>query len=332
MLHSVILIHKKSGVCLFGKNYTLDFDSVLFSGFLTAVQSFAEDLKIGRLTNFITNDKVILISTSEDVVASLIIDLEDSVDDWLDKAYEIAERFQEMYNEELSAFSGNISTFEEFSEEVSKILESEEKNLMLEVAKWAKKEFGGELQVNALLTPRKNKQPLKIDILLDRGDIDFRKIQDKIALHRFQWLKKDLIFIRVIDGIVGRGEIKDFMESIQNFGGDNPEEVETGIFGRKKKSHKETKSESENPEEIESPEESESGIFPFFPKMAVIVGRDFSSTVYDLSDKLYKNKNEKHFIQSKHLMIAPPIHKMDIFNCWVEYWKWQEPYPERIFK
>jgi len=290
-----------SGVCLFGKNYTLDFDSVLFSGFLTAVQNFAEDLKIGRLTNFITNDKVIILSTSEHVVASLIIDLEDNIDDWFDKAYKIAVRFEEMYEEHLSEFSGNISTFEDFADEITNILESKEKDLMLEIAKWAKKEFGGELQVNALLMPGKDKKPVKIDILLDRGDIDLRKIQDKIAIHRFQWLKKDLIFIRIIDDIVGRGEIRDFIESLQNFGGKGPDEIESGIF-------------------------------PYVPKMAVIVGRDFSNTVYDLTEKLYRTKNEKHFIQSKYLKIVPPISKMDIFNCWVEYWKWQEPYPERIFK
>ncbi|MDD1778533.1 MAG: hypothetical protein LUQ65_10230 [Candidatus Helarchaeota archaeon] len=299
MLHSVILINKASGVCLFNKNYTVDFDSQLFSGFLTAVQNFAEDLKIGRLTNFVTNDKTIILSASEHVGASLIIDLEDNIDDWFDKAYKIMEKFEEKYN--LSNFAGNVSAFQDFDNDLSKILASKEKDFMLEIAKWAKKEFGGELQVNVSLKPSKSKPAVKIEVLLDRGEIDKRKFQDKVALHRFQWLGRDLIFIRAVDGIVGRGEIRDFMENLQNFGGSNSDEVEPGVF-------------------------------PFFPKMAVIIGRDFSETVADLNDRLYKLKGDRHSIQSKYLNIAPPLAKMDIFNCWVEYWKWKEPYPERIFK
>jgi hypothetical protein len=299
MLHSVILINKASGVCLFNKNYTLDFDSQLFSGFLTAVQSFAEDLKIGRLTNFVTNDKTIILSASEHVGASLILDLEDNIEDWFDKAYKIMEKFEEKYN--LSNFGGNVSAFQDFDEDLSKILASKEKDMMLEIAKWAKKEFGGELQLNVSLKPSKNKPSMKIDVLLDRGEIDKRKFHDKVALHKFGWLKRDLIFIRVVDGIVGRGEIRDFMENLQNFGG-------------------------------EVPEETEADIFPYFPKMAVIVGRDFSETVDDLNDRLYKAKGARHYIQSKHLTVGPVIDKLDIFNCWVEYWRWKEPYPERIFK
>lgn len=300
MLHSVILINKASGVCLFNKNYTLDFDSQLFSGFLTAVQNFAEDLKIGRLTNFVTNDKTIILSTSEHVGASLILDLEDNIEDWFDKAYKIMEKFEEKYNN-LANFGGNVSAFQDFDADLATILASKEKDLMLEVAKWAKKEFGGELQLNTSLKPKKTKPAVKVDILLDRGDIDNRKFHDKVALHKFQWLKRDLIFIRVVDGIVGRGEIRDFMENLQNFGGVNPEEIEPGMF-------------------------------PYFPKMAAIVGRDFSETVGDLNERLYKLKGERHFIQSKYLVVGPPIGRMDIFNCWVEYWKWKEPYPERIFK
>ncbi|MHA1252777.1 MAG: hypothetical protein ACTSRP_22510, partial [Candidatus Helarchaeota archaeon] len=61
MMHSIIIIKKDSGICLFSEK-SLEFDSTLFSGFLTAVQNFSENLKIGSLTSFITNDKAIVIS------------------------------------------------------------------------------------------------------------------------------------------------------------------------------------------------------------------------------------------------------------------------------
>jgi len=173
----------------------------------------------------------------------------------------------------------------------------------LKVAKWAKKEFGGELQLNAVLLPREGAQKLKVDILLDRGEISPKKIQDKISLKRFQALKKDIIFIKVVDGIVGRGEVKDFIEKVQQFG------------------HLEIDNLNEN-------------IFPYFPKMVVICGRDFSDTVYDLTNELYKVKNNKHYFLSKYLNIKliSQLGILDTINAWVEYWKWKEPYPERIFK
>ncbi len=300
MMHSIIIIKKDSGICLFSEK-SLEFDSTLFSGFLTAVQNFSENLKIGSLTSFITNDKAIVISSTENLTVSIIIDLEDNIDDWFDKAYLIGEKFEELYD--IKNWSGEIGQFKDFSEELNKILHAKEESFLLKVAKWAKKEFGGELQLNTVLLPREGAQKLKVDILLDRGEISPKKIQDKISLKRFQVLKKDIIFIKVIDGIVGRGEVKDFIEKVQQFG------------------HLETDNLNEN-------------IFPYFPKMVVICGRDFSDTVYDLTDELYKVKNNKHYFLSKYLNIKliSQLGILDTLNAWVEYWKWKEPYPERVFK
>ncbi|MHA1268911.1 MAG: hypothetical protein ACTSPY_03920 [Candidatus Helarchaeota archaeon] len=299
MLYSVIIINKISGVCLFSEK-ELDFDSALFSGFLTAVQNFAENLKIGSLTSFITNDKIIVISSGEYAIVSLIVDLEDNADEWFNHAYTIVTKFEEIYD--LEKFSGDVGQFKSFSEELKKILRQKEESFLLKVARWAKKEFGGELQLNTVLVPRKGSPQLKVDILLDRGDIDPEKLHNKLSIQRFQGLKKDIIFIKLVDGIVGRGEVKDFIEAITEFG---------------------------NTEIDESSE-----VFPYFPKMIVIVGRDFSDTVDDLTEKLYRVKNKKHFIQSKYLnlKVLGPLGKLEIFNAWVEYWKWKEPYPERIFK
>jgi len=301
MLHAIIILEKSSGLCVFSENYTIDFDSTLFSGFLTAIQNFTENLKIGTLTSFITNDKAIVISASDYVSVALIIDLDDDVDEWFDKAYEIGQRFEEIYD--MENWKGSLAEFNGFKDELKKLLVKKEENYLLAVAKWAKKEFGGEIRVNAILKPRKNKPKLKVDILLDRGDIDPRNLPNKLYLKRFQGLKKDLIFIKVVDGIVGRGEIKDFIEQVQEFGHFELEQVEEDIF-------------------------------PYFPKMVVIVGRDFSDTVKDLESTLYKVKNNKHYIQSKYLnlKVVGQLAKTELFNAYIEYWKWDTPYPIRIFK
>ncbi|MBD3228272.1 MAG: hypothetical protein GF329_08780 [Candidatus Lokiarchaeota archaeon] len=302
MLNSVIILKNDSGVCLYSNNYELDFDSTLFSGFLTAVQNFAENLKIGRLTNFITNDKIIVLTSTENVVVSLIIDLKDNEEEWMGKAYTIAEKFEEKYD--LENWTGDISLFRGFTEDLDEILESEEEILLMDVAKWARKEFGGELQVNAVLRPRKDIPKMKVDIVLDRGEIEPSKLHNKLSLKRFEGLKRDIIFIKLVDGIVGRGDIKDFIQDIQEFG-------------------------------LENIDEAGEEIFPYFPKMAVIIGRDYSSTVKDLEDELYSKKNDKHFIQSKYLklnMFPAPLRKFEVFNCFIEYWSWKKPYPKRIFK
>ncbi|TFF85381.1 MAG: hypothetical protein EU551_04165, partial [Promethearchaeota archaeon] len=267
MLHSIIILKKDSGVCMFSEKYTLDFDSSLFSGFLTAVQNFAENLQIGRLTSFITQDKIIVLSSSEYVVVSLIIDLEDNADDWMVKAFKIAENFESKYD--MDRWAGDISIFKKFSDDIKEMLGKEEEDLLLRVAKWAKKEFGGELQLNAVIKPRKNEAKLKVDVLLDRGDIEPDKLDGKVLLRKHPSLGKDYCFIKVVDGIVGRGDIKDFIERIVEFGDDKINEDEGDE------------------------------IFPYFPNMIAIIGRDFSSTVKDLTDNLYKSKNKKHLVVSK---------------------------------
>jgi hypothetical protein len=281
---------------MFSEKYTLDFDSSLFSGFLTAVQNFAENLQIGRLTSFITQDKIIVLSSSEYVLVSFIIDLDDNADDWMVKAFKIAEYFESKYD--MDRWAGAISIFKKFSDDIKEILGKEEEDLLLRVAKWAKKEFGGEIQLNAVVKPRKDESNLKVDVLLDRGEIEPNKLDGKVLIKKHPSLGKDYCFIKVVDGIVGRGDVKDFIERIIEFGNDKTDE-----------------------DEVDK-------IFPYFSKMVAIVGRDFSSTVKDLTDKLYKSKNKKHLVISKNYFYPPgPLKKLmpDLLHAYVEYWKWKEP-------
>ncbi|MBD3229705.1 MAG: GTP-binding protein [Candidatus Lokiarchaeota archaeon] len=168
MLNSITIIRKNSGVWLFTKNYEIEFDSTLFSGFLTAVQNFVESLKIGKLTNFITNDKQIILASTKRIVVSLIIDLNDDADTWMESAFIIAEEFENKYN--LDRWSGDISKFKDFSDNLKDILDRNDEKLPSKNKKrnykYSVKDLSNNIILNNLLRNFIKKVPLLLGILI----------------------------------------------------------------------------------------------------------------------------------------------------------------------
>ena len=244
-----------------------------------------------------TEEKSIHLVARNTIIISLITSKNEEFKEIFSLGYSIGERFESKYD------LGNkkvidTNKFNDFANDISELINQKNVPYLIKVAEFSKKEFGGEISIDAILKNNKGEM-VKIDIISDRGEKKTKGIFNRLA-RMMKSFSEEVTFIRAIDGVAGRGEIVEFLDLMKTFG---------------KLRHK-----------------SDEDQFPYYPSKAVIVAHDFSSTVFENLNDLPKYNN-KHNIPGTH--ISPDAGMKGApktMKCFIEMWKWNEnSYPERIF-
>jgi hypothetical protein len=299
-IDGIVIIDSVSGIPLFSKLDNID--STLFSGFVTAIRNFSSELSLGGLSSFTTEEKNIFLAARMRVVTAIIAPTDLEFQKVYSLAYKIGESFEEMY--EITE-SPDQEKFKDFSVRLDEILKEKEVPFLLQAAEFAKKEFGGEVSIRPQLKVKHGKT-MAIDIVVDRGKKNPEGVLNRIVQRRWKAFTEDVTFVKVIDGIAGRGETLDFIDSLKNVG----EESLTLPHIRK---------------------ESASDEFLYFPARAAVIARDYSPTVFEEMIKLQRCEG-KACISGDHITRQAKGKRFpESAKCFVELWKWREGYPQRVF-
>ena len=123
---SRILILAPGGVLFYSKNFLIEeaepnsvaTDDDLIGGFLTAISSFAKEIKSGevRALNFGNVNFIYSHDIKYGCIFILISDIFDLEDEVREKLEIMKEEFIERYSSDLEHFSGKVSQFQEFDE------------------------------------------------------------------------------------------------------------------------------------------------------------------------------------------------------------------------
>ena len=71
--------------------------------------------------------------------------------------------------------------------------------------------------------------------------------------------------------------------------------------------------------------------YPFFPARVAIIAHDYSPTVFEEVEKLPRYKG-KAAIPGDHVTRKAKVKRFpDTARCFIEFWKWKDDYPERVF-
>lgn len=302
MVEAVYVINKESGIPLYHKSYSNNttIEEGLLGGFISAIANFGKDVKIGNIKSFDTDENRLVLVGSEDKILAVIYD--PTKDNNLD-VYSLAGILIEEFNKSFPSLKGNIPAERintlEFDSTIETVLSSKKKPFFYEVMEWAKKEYGGELFIRQNQFT-KDEQSIVIDIVLDRGKMKTSGLVDKISSKIIgEDFSKDVVYIKVIDGIAGSGEAKEFFNACKT-------------FGRRR---------------------SEKQIPSYFPTIAGIVAKDYSPTFERILRDLNK-KDEKYILIPE---AAPRIAKMinrppKTHQCQIQCWKWATSYPELVYE
>ncbi|WXG42089.1 MAG: hypothetical protein WED07_15220 [Candidatus Freyarchaeum deiterrae] len=299
-IDGIVIIDSVSGVPLFSKLDTID--STLFSGFVTAIRNFSSELSLGGLSSFSTEEKNIFLAARRRVVTAIIASTDLEFQKVYSLAYQIGAAFEDMY--ELTE-SPDQDKFKGFSTRLEGILKEKEVPFLLEAAEFAKKEFGGAISIRPELKVEHGKT-MVIDLVVDRGKRNPEGVLNRLVQRRWKAFSEDITFVKVIDGIAGRGEVMDFIDSLRSVG------EESGMHIR---NHKDRAAEE----------------FPYFPARAAVVARDYSPTVFEEMEKLLRVEGKACIAGDQITRQARGKYFPDSSKCFIELWKWKEGYPERVF-
>lgn len=307
MLNGLYIIHRLSGNLLFEKTYE-EFlvDTDLFSSLLTAIRSFIAEIHMGELTSFTTHNKKIIISLSENVVVALVLGGGASLEKYQGIAYELGHQFDQVYSPILKVWDGNRGQFAPFKANLGLILNTTQEPFVVQVAKWANKEFGGEIHIDQELITS-SEQGFQVNLIIDRGKLKDLKLREKFLGKFYRGYNRDIFFFKVQEEQIGLNDVEKFIENCKDLGYECHQQERCEHY------------------------------FDYFPSKVILIAPHFSPTALEKLEEIthFDEKQKKHYIisnqigkHSRHMAIK---RKFPMLRCHVELWKWANPYPERIF-
>ncbi|UYP47903.1 hypothetical protein NEF87_004188 [Candidatus Lokiarchaeum ossiferum] len=125
------IIHKESGMCIFEQTFQelpTDVDSGIITGYLYAIMTFSSEIAHRQVSFLQLEDLRFTFSISEKYIMVIVILGEKSHDITMKQLKNLQIKFDEKYHKYFDKeFSGNVSTFYNFAEEVEKSFQSEAK-------------------------------------------------------------------------------------------------------------------------------------------------------------------------------------------------------------
>ncbi len=281
-IEGIIIFDAAAGVPLFSRMKTRT-DPSLFSSFITAIGHFTRELKFGGLSSFTTEEKVIYLAPRDRIITALIAPKKKEYQTAYSLANELGRQFEE------SGISSNISRkedYDEFAEVVDQFLRKIQNPFLTRVSEFIQNQYPGEVTVKPNLMKRDGSQG-SVDILIDAGKsaASSGNVTEKFG--------ENYSFVKVLDSMVGRVHIIEFIDSLDNF----------AVLAMKK---------------------DEMILTPYFPTRAIIVGREYDSAAIDFLMKLPKG-NIGRYIDGAYIYAGLKLKGIPKeTRCVVDVWKWHD--------
>ncbi len=288
-IEGVVIFDLKSGIPLFSR-LGKGMDSSLFSSFVAAIGHFSRELKLGSLASFTTEEKMIFLSTQANTITALITPTRKEWQEANVLATELGKEFEDgfyipgcLQPEEYSSFQ---PVAEDFLRRVKNPFESN-------VARFIHKKYGGSIAIKPRLM-KENGSEGTVDMLVNLGiRYDEDHETQKNGKGTQDIYSDAYIFCKVNEGLMTRGEVMEFIDSLDGFG-------------------------------VQTMKKDNLEFVPYFPTRAVIIARDYTEPVADYLLKLPK-ENGSVYVDGSHVFAGRRIKQAPKnARCLVEVYKWQE--------
>jgi hypothetical protein len=296
-VEGVVIFDSKSGVPLFSK-LEKGIDPSLFSSFITAARHFSSELSLGGLSSFTTEEKVIFLAARGKTITALITPKSQEFQETYELACELGDQFENRFevNDKPSS-----KEYMSFSPIVNEVLKKVENPFLRRVADFVYEEYGGEIWINPRLM-RRNGADVEglIDIVLRKTGKEREDRKDMSLESLSELLSKNFIFVKAIDGVAGRSNIMDFVDSVSSFGS------RVWVKGKLE-------------------------FIPYLPSNAVVVARTFSDGAYEYIERL-PSSNDIIRIDGTHAFVGSTLKKIPKeTTCKLDLWRWRDSaFPERV--
>ncbi|TXT54347.1 MAG: hypothetical protein BAJATHORv1_70047 [Candidatus Thorarchaeota archaeon] len=280
-IEGVIIFDAKSGIPMFSK-LKEGIDPSMFSSFISAVDHFSSEFQMGGLTSFATEENLIFLSKKGRIITALIVPKTQEFRETDELAAVLTEQFEKRY--EIPERPQPLS-YEGFRGFVDETLRRMKYPFLSKVSIFVHNQYGGEISIKPRLMKRNGEEGV-IDMIATSPI----KRDDDEELHHELALSENFTFVKAIDGIATRGDVMEFIDSIHTYG--------AKILRRGK-----------------------TEFIPYFPQRAVIVAREFSSTVEKYLTRLPEDNGQLYVDGSKLFGRFKNITRE--VRCGIELWEWK---------
>jgi len=248
-IEGVIVFNADSGVPLYSR-LKKNIDPSLFSSFVTAARHFSNELELGGLSSFSTDEKVIFMAENTETITALIAPKTPEFEETVEVASVLGEHFERNYEITQRPRNGAYSGFSIF---VDRLLKEVEHPFLDRVAHFVHNEYGGEISIKPRLMKRTGDEGV-IDAMLSQANKGKYTDMDK-SESRMNMFCDSISFIRAIDGIADKIDLMDFADQTDKFG-------------------------------IRMMNGDEMEFKPYFPSRAIVVAQDYDSSVFEYLQNL----------------------------------------------
>ncbi|MHA1137225.1 MAG: hypothetical protein ACTSSE_12135 [Candidatus Thorarchaeota archaeon] len=286
-IEGVVIFEAASGVPLYSKMKG-NTDPSLFSSFVSAIGHFSKEMRFGGLSSFTTEEKVIYLAPRDKTITALISPKRKEYQEAYSLASELGRRFEDGRNITTMPSTEDYDDFEAIADEFLKRIKNP---FVSNVSSFVHDIYGGEVSIEARLFKRDGGQGV-IDVLIDTSS-------KKNGGNGGSLFGENYIFVKATEGVLGRVQLIDFIDSLDRFG-------------------------------VRFMNKDEFVFRPYFPSRAVIVARNFDQGALQFLEK-YTHKNQT-YIDGAHIYAGLKLKDIPKeTRCFVDLWQWRDDaLPEKI--
>ncbi len=290
-IEGVVIFDANSGIPLFSK-LEERIDPSMFTSFIAAVRHFSNQLKLGGLTSFTTEEKIIFMAKRGDLITALIKPQSREFQSTVSLAIELTEQFEDRYE---IPKNPQPEMFNDFNAIVNEYLKEVKNPYLSRVARFIHNQYGGEVSIKPSFNKRSGSQGV-LDIVATVHE----KTED-LRNGLSDLYSEGYTFVRAVDGIALKGDVMEFLDIIDSFG------IMVMIRDRLE-------------------------FVPYFPNRAVIVARHFPDSLDEYLSKFPSEKGRTYIDGNHIFMGSKIRPSKKDPKCFVELWKWRDnDRPELIY-
>jgi hypothetical protein len=247
-------------------------------------------LKFGGLSSFTTEEKVIYLAPRDKIITALIAPKKKEYQMAYSLANELGRQFEDS---EISSNPSETTAYNEFAEVADQFLRKIQNPFITRVSEFIQDQYPGKVSIRPSLMKRDGSQGT-VDLLIDAGK---KKSNGGELSGQFG---ENYTFVKALDTEVGRVQVIDFIDSLDDF----------GVLTMKK---------------------DEMILQPYFPARAILVGREYEPGAIDFLKKLPESKIGR-YVDGAYIYAGLKLKGIPKeTRCVVDVWKWHDDTsPERV--
>ncbi|NHI82815.1 MAG: hypothetical protein EAX81_00740 [Candidatus Thorarchaeota archaeon] len=282
-IEGVVIFDANSGIPLYSR-LEKRIDPSLFTGFVSAARHFSNELSLGGLTSFTTEEKVIFLARKNKVITAIIKPQNPDHQSTVSLAYELAEQFESRFDVPRNP---QPSMYKDFEGVVDDYIREIKNPFLSRVARFIHKQYGGEVAIKPRFNKKSGSQGV-IDIVASTQE-ESRDLRNGIS----NLYSDKYTFVQAVDGVAKKGDIMEFLDNTDCY----------GVMVMIKDSLE---------------------FVPYFPSRAVVVARQYPEDLLGYLDKLPRDKGRIYIDGTHAFVgLGIKGLKRDP-KCFVELWKWRD--------